>query len=197
MLEQQSGPKEPTSDGGTEGDLDAILTEGQIVLLMVPPAAIPSSVLEILSHLTKRGIKGIFVSVTRTFDALQRVFDGKGIDRNSIFVIDTLSGRSGARGDEPARCLYVSSPAALSDISILLDTALDQLGQGAFLLFDSVATLLMFNQFESVVKFFGFLTTKLRKRRLLGVLFTLSTEERRLSDHISVFCDRVLERGMV
>ncbi len=175
--------------------LDDIIRTPQVVLMLAPAREIPALLLELLKGITFRGFSGVMVSVTRTYDILTKEFESRKIDSKKVFVIDaiTTAALRRAQTNEPDNCLYVNSPSALNDMSIFLDKALDKWQEARFLVFDSLATFLIFNQFETTVKFFSFVFSKARKRGLVSISFALSSGETKLADHIAPFCDRVVE----
>jgi len=66
--------------------------------------------------------------------------------------------------------------------------------QDRFIFFDSLSTLLVYNQSKSVTKFAHFLTGKMREWKIKGVLISLqkNTDERLIAQ-VSQFCDRIIE----
>ena len=63
-----------------------------------------------------------------------------------------------------------------------------------FIFFDSLSTLLIYNQSKSVSKFAHFLTGKMREWKIKGVLISLQKNiDENLIAQVSQFCDRIIE----
>jgi hypothetical protein len=90
--------------------------------------------------------------------------------------------------------LSAESPAALTEISILIDKAITKLGgRGIVVHIDSIAMMLNWNSFENLAKFLVLTTAKLRKQGAMGLFVMPDHHEERLLAHIAPICDRVIQ----
>ncbi len=90
-------------------------------------------------------------------------------------------------------CIYVKSPENLTDISTAISEAVDSMAsEKRFVLFDSLSTLLLYNDVASVARFAHFLTGRLRMWRAKGVLISVENSSGELVSQLSQFCDAVI-----
>ena len=83
----------------------------------------------------------------------------------------------------------------MSDISISMDQAVRAIpSDEKFLFFDSLSTLLMYNNVGTVAKFIHFLAGKMRVWKVKGIIVSLRKEkDSELIENLMQFCDVMLE----
>jgi len=115
------------------------------------------------------------------------------IKSDNIFYIDTLSEMVGAKNCAEDKCLLISSPHSLTEISIALDKAVKSVKEEKFVFLDSVSTLLIYNHMHTVTKFIHFLSGKIRNWGIEGILISVEKESRsELVNSLSQFVDKVI-----
>ena len=133
-----------------------------IVLVTVDAGNYQKSNIEILKLLVnEQKTPGVYVTLNKPFDIMQRVFKQNKIDSRLVIFIDAIS-----KVDENKKvknCLFIGSPEKLSDISVAMDQAVKALPtKERFVFVDSINTLQVFNKPGTVARFVYFLASKIR-----------------------------------
>ena len=142
----------------------------------------------------EQNIPGVYVTLNKPFEILQRTFAANNVDSRLLIFIDAASRTEPKKIDN---CLYIGSPEKLSDISVAMDQAVNALStDDKFLIFDSLNTLSIFNKPGTVARFIHFLTGKLREWKIRGIIITLEKEtEESLLDELTQFSDDRIDIG--
>ena len=167
-----------------------------IVLITVNARNYQNTVVDILNVLiNEQKTPGVYVSLNKPFDIIQRNLAGSNIDTRLIIFIDANSKVEGTKKVE--NCLYIGSPEKLSDMSIAMDQAIKALPTSEkFLIFDSLNTLTIFNTSAIVARFIHFLTGKMRQWKVKGIVMTLEKEtDQSLLDELTQFSDFRIDMG--
>jgi KaiC/GvpD/RAD55 family RecA-like ATPase len=151
--------------------------------------------LGIIKHLTDKSIPGVYVTLNKPFKTMENVFKGQKIDTEIIIFIDAVTQTAGGDVEKTDKCLFIGSPDNLSDISIAMDQAVRALpSKDKFVFFDSLSTLLIYNNIETVSRFIHFLASKMRVWKVRGIIVSLRKEQdKALIDALMQFCDVVLD----
>jgi len=139
---------------------------------------------------------GIYVTLNKPFEVMQRLLEKNNIDPRLIIFIDAFTD-IGENKKRVKNCLYIGSPEKLSDISIAMDQAVKSLPtKEKFLFFDSINTLQVFNNPGTVMKFVHFLATKIREWKVKGIIILISSSaDEPLTNELAQFCDIKIETG--
>ncbi len=139
---------------------------------------------------------GIYVTLNKPFEVMQRLLKKNNIDSRLIIFIDAFTD-TGESKKRVKNCLYIGSPEKLSDISIAMDQAVKSLPtKEKFLFFDSINTLQVFNNPGTVMKFVHFLATKIREWKVKGIIILISSSaDEPLTNELVQFCDAKIEAG--
>ncbi|MBS3105720.1 hypothetical protein J4234_05675 [Candidatus Woesearchaeota archaeon] len=137
---------------------------------------------------------GVYVTLNKPYDIMQRILENNSIDTRLIIFIDAAS-RTDTK--KVGNCLYVGSAEKLSDMSVAMDQAVKALPTTEkFLIFDSLNTLAIFNKPATVARFVHFLTAKMREWKVKGVIITLEKEtDPALLDELTQFSDARIDIG--
>ena len=142
----------------------------------------------------EQNIPGVYVTLNKPFEIMQRTFAGSGIDTRLIIFIDAASRTESKKVEN---CLYIGSPEKLSDLSVAMDQAIKAIPtEEKFVVFDSLNTLNIFNKPSTVARFVHFLTGKMREWKVKGVIITLEKEtDPVLLDELTQFSDNRIDIG--
>ena len=169
----------------------------EIVLILSDEKKYLDTNLKILNILTnKLDEKGIYVTVNRPFESLNEMLEKNKIKTKNLFFIDAITMTIVGEAKEVPNCLFINSPNSLTELGIALGEAFSsmQKKEDKFIFFDSLSTLLIYNQSKSVTKFAHFLTGRMRQWKIKGVLISLQKNvDERLIAQVSQFCDRIIE----
>ncbi|MBI2650701.1 hypothetical protein HYX04_05330 [Candidatus Woesearchaeota archaeon] len=165
-----------------------------LILVTVDAKSYQKTAIDIVKSLVKEdGIPGVYVTLNKPYDIMQRILQSNGIDTRLIIFIDAAS-RTEAK--KVGNCLYIGSAEKLSDMSVAMDQAVKALPSEKFLIFDSLNTLAIFNKLATVARFVHFLTAKMREWKVKGIIITLEKEtEEALLDELTQFSDARIDRG--
>ncbi|MFH1663740.1 MAG: ATPase domain-containing protein [archaeon] len=171
----------------------------EIVLILSDEKKYLETNLKILNILTnKLNEKGIYVTINRPFNSLIELLESNKIKTKNIFFIDAITMTVVGEAKEVPNCLFINSPNSLTELGIALGEAFKAMKETTdrFIFLDSLSTLLIYNQSQSVTKFAHFLTGRMREWKIKGVLISLQKNvDERLIAQVSQFCDRIIEVG--
>ncbi len=179
----------------------AVFTNPNRVLLL--QTGIEENYLKLISDflLINRNCKGIYVSSNRSsrdlVDRLRKYdcdLDAK-IKAREISIVDLVSRSVGAQEIEGA--VYVSSPSELSATQMAIEAAISKLSPeagNAWLVIDSLPTLLIFNGTGALLNFLHFLIGRLRVLGYTGVILTAEGSlSPRVFSTVAQLCDKVIK----
>lgn len=165
-----------------------------ILLITVDAKNYQKTAIDVVRFLVnEQNIPGVYVTLNKPYDIMQRSLAGSSIDTRLIIFIDASSR---AESGKVENCLYIGSPEKLSDMSVAMDQAIKALPGDKFLIFDSLNTLSIFNKPATVARFVHFLTGKMREWKVKGIIITLEKEtDEALLDELTQFADARVDVG--
>ncbi len=174
-------------------DLDAY-----VVLLLVNLNNYQKTSLEALRYLSREmSLPGVYVSVNKPYSSLRTSLVKEKIDVDTMIFIDAITKISGGEAEKSENCLFLDGPENLTDFSISITEAVSALNmRDKFLFFDSINTLLIYNETEPVSRFFHFLSSRMRQWGVKGLIMALDKKtDKSIISQISQFCDKVIDLG--
>lgn len=161
----------------------------RILLVNISPSKYSDITKEIFHIMSKSGGYWIYVSVNKPFVALKDSFIRNKIDIGGIFFIDMTSKPVGGIKKD-ANCLYLGDPHDLTSVSIAIDQAVTSIkAKNKFIVFDTVNTLLNYNNESMVIRFMHSLIGKMRLWGAKGILLSVDMDDR-ITAQLSQFCDK-------
>jgi len=167
------------------------LEKNPVLLLVIPPFKYHEYSTAILRQFTSQKI--CYVTLNKTYAALQEDFTREGINTKQMIFVDGISKTIKSVPDrQDNSCFYVSSPAALTEMSIaIMETV--KLG-ATIVVFDSLNDLLVYEKKAPVSKFLLSIVTRLREQRLQVIFYTILVQEYSdLVKQTGVFVEKVIE----
>ncbi|MFH1592342.1 MAG: hypothetical protein ABIB47_03170 [Candidatus Woesearchaeota archaeon] len=167
-----------------------------VVIAVVPAKKYEEINLKLIKYLTQEiKIPGAYVTLNKPFIQIKDSFKKAKIDVKLIIFIDAITETSGGKTKKTKDCLFIGTPENLSDISLAMDQAVTALpGKEKFLFFDSLTTLLMYNDTRTVARFIHFLSGKMRAWKVRGIIVSLQKKGNEdLINELSQFCDMRLD----
>ncbi len=171
------------------------IEKGHITLILTMPADYFRSVLVVLDVLVnEKDCGGVYMTVSKPHAFISRVLERENIPTKKLFFIDFISCMAGEKVGARGNCIFVENPASLEEISMYAEELIEKLDTPEkFLLLDSLSTLLIYNNAQSVKKFSHFLINKLRMDGMSGIFVTLEDDASRdLTDTLIHLCDSVI-----
>lgn len=166
-----------------------------IILITLDAKSYQKTCIDLVKFLVnEQNVPGVYVTLNKPFDIMQRTLANSSIDTRIIIFIDAAS-RTDVKKVE--NCLYIGTPEKLSDLSVAMDQAVKALPKTEkFLIFDSLNTLSIFNKQGTVARFLHFLTAKMREWKVKGIIITIGREtEQSLLDELTQFSDSRIDSG--
>lgn len=170
-----------------------------IVLVTVDAKNYQKSNMEILKLLVnEQKTPGVYVTLNKPFDIMQRLLKQNRIDSRLIIFIDAIT-HVPENKKRVKNCLFIGSPEKLSDISVAMDQAVNALPtKEKFIFFDSINTLQVFNKPGTVARFVYFLASKIREWKIKGVIISIKKDsDESLINELTQFCDSTIDLGGV
>lgn len=177
---------------GKEGLSKLRKLKNSVVLATVSAGNYQQANLKLIKYLTQEvDIPGAYVTLNKPFETLESSFKQVGVDTRLIIFIDAITKTSAGKVKKTKNCLYIGTPENLSDISIAMDQAVTSLpGKEKFLFFDSLNTLLLYNDVETVTRFIHFISGKMRVWKVIGIIISLQKKgNKELIEELLQFCD--------
>jgi len=207
MNEYDYGLKKEIRSIGELEEFIENLPLNKIVLFLVDPKMYMKRNLSILKILVNQNkFSGIYITVNRPFNTLIQIMKDDSIDTKKIFFIDCItkmvpttnkiSLSSKNKLERTENCIFVPSPSRLTEIGLALSEVLTgtKNPKDKFLYLDSLSTLLIYNDLETIVKFVHFLTTRIRLFGIVGIIMCVEKiMEEKLFNILSEICDIIIE----
>ena len=172
--------------------------DSYVVLFLVNINSYQRTTMEAIKYLSKEeGLPGVYVSVNKPYQSIKSSLLGEKIDIKTMIFIDAITSVSGGEQLKDEHCLYLAGPENLTDFSISITEAISALNfKNKFLFFDSLNTLLVYNDVDSVARFFHFLASRVRQWQVKGLFVALDKKtDKAIISQIAQFCDKVIDLG--
>ncbi len=165
------------------------LEENQTVLLLASSIGYNDTVIETVKKLAAKTVT--YVTINKTASSLKETFKSKGVNVDNIVFIDAITKTIKDVPDQADGIYYMSSPAALTEISMAVSNMLNH--GFNYLIFDSVTNLLVYEQRAPVAKFIQVLVNKIKSSKTKAVFYALSVKEQNeLIQETGMFVDKVV-----
>lgn len=168
------------------------LEADSIVLLLPGEKSYDSALLSLLTILTRQNLSIIYVTLNKPASTLARFFQKEKISIENIHFVDCVTSlvQPDVQGNE--RVLYVN-PNNLTGVSIAVNEFMDALPRPTAVVFDSLATLLVYNSLPEVQRFSIYLINKIRLSQMRGFLLSVEAEMNpELLRALSKVCDKTI-----
>ena len=166
------------------------------ILLMLSNADTYSQTsIDVLQHLvTTKNLPGVYVSFSKPYDTLKKTLEDV-IDLEMVTIIDGMTMSTVGRPDKKEECIYLSSLSSLSDLGIVITQAVKAIkNENKFILIDSLSTLFIYNNQDTVSKFMHYIIGNMRVWGVCGILLSLDREsDKDFLEQLSLFCDKTIK----
>jgi hypothetical protein len=171
------------------------LPENFILGVVMPSDNYEDVNMHLLSHLINRKkASGSYVSISKPYNHIVDLLKSKDINTDNIHFIDCISKGLGGKICVGDKCVFVDSPSHLTDLSVALHEFFTSSGdKNRFVYIDSLSTLSIHNNLDSVLKFVHYVTGKMRIFGFNGIMLSLHEEtDKKLISELGQFCDKVI-----
>ncbi len=150
----------------------------------------PKSNEQLLSILlNSQKLRGIYVTLNKGCLDIADTLKKNKVDISKVYFIDAISRNAGAKKIDVS-CTYVSSPQALTELSLAIMTLVES-KKFDFLYLDSLSTLLVYNDSHTTEQFIHYVIGKLKAHQIGMLVISLKgdPESARLFPILSQFAD--------
>lgn len=165
------------------------LSKNQTILLIMSSSDYNKEITDVV-----KSLKGsiAYITLNKTKDSLMELFKKHKIKTDNIVFIDAISKTIKNVPEQSANVYYVSSPGALTEISLIASKFIRH--NFDYLIFDSLTNLLIYEKKAPVSKFVASLVNKIKESKTKAVFYALSVKEQEtLIKESGMFVDKVIE----
>jgi len=143
----------------------------------------------------KLGYSGSYVTVNRPYENLVFTLDKHKINMDKLFFIDCITKNIGGAEKNIPNCLFLDSPSSLTDLGIALHEYVSLTkDKKRFLFLDSLSTLFIHNDRNTMMRFIHYITGKMRLWNISGIMISLHEEtDKNIIAELSQFCDKIIK----
>lgn len=173
-------------------DIKQDLLKNKTVAVVFPVKDYPVMINELVKTMSTSYGKILYISLNRLYNPLKRKLVQDGIDASKFVFVDCVTKTAVAQPEEHDDCIYVSTPNALTELSIAITKSI-QKSYPDIVLFDSLSTLLIYENSMIVSQFVHSTTSKLNAFGV-NVVFTIldSDKEQPLIKDLNMLLDKVI-----
>ncbi len=167
------------------------IKEGNVVLIVTPATKLIEINTQLLKwYISEKNYEVVYVTVNKPFANLIEKFQKAKIETSKIFIIDAVSPREGVR---TGNAVFIGSPKELTNISITTTSAIKKLKTAKVLIFDSISTLLVYNELEIVKEFVHFITNEMKNLKVTFVMSCIKEmTDKKTIEELKSFVDDVI-----
>jgi hypothetical protein len=168
-------------------DIVKNIKENDITVLIIPNNSYGDSLKNLVSDMSKIFNKICYISLNKPYKSLLKGFEQKGVTTKKLLFIDAVD-----KGFDSEGIVHVSSPKALTELNIAITKSLSN-GLVDSILFDSLSTLLMYEEPATVIKFAHSIISSFRIKGIKTVLTCLEGDAKsELIKDLSMFVDKIM-----
>jgi len=173
-------------------NFDAHPDESQIIVIVIPEHNYTERLVNVVKDLVDMDLDICYVSLNRPYNTLISSFLKEGISIENIHFVDAIT-KTAMTPPENEKCTYVSSPGALTELSVAISNTIDT-ANFDYIVFDSLSTLLVYESDATIAKFVHFLMAKVRVGGCNAIFTVLKQDaDSILVKDINMFADKVVD----
>lgn len=166
-----------------------LLTVNQNVVLVCKKKGPDETLIDLCGELKKSFKKICIVTVNKPFSFLAKKLDAKKIDYSKFYFIDCISATT--MEQVPSKqCTYISSPKALTELAIVLNSLSKSVD---LVIIDSFSGLAFHNDLFLTYRFMNSITSRFRKNSLKSICLVIGETKKETIADISLFADKILD----
>ncbi|MBL7056637.1 hypothetical protein ISS07_07015 [Candidatus Woesearchaeota archaeon] len=165
--------------------------KNNVILLVVPNKDYNKIILRQIKSL--KGKKVCYVTTNKGHNALVSSFEKNNINVKDFFFIDCVTASITKPKIVPPNCKLISSPKALTELSIAVNKYIEL--HAPLIFIDSLSNLLVYHKPRALINFVHNLANKVRECSPVVIVLTIAKEDKK-SDFfkkIQVVADEVIE----
>ena len=170
------------------------LGEGAIVLIETAASKILEVHLAAVKWLSDKKYTQIILSTSRPCKNLLNLYQKNNIDTTKIILLCAVCPKKENNKQENSNLIHISSCSSLTEIVILLSKCMESMKDKKFVFIDSINTLLIHNEPNTLAKFIHSILTKMRTNNVSGLLISLEAEtDKEVRAEIAQLCDKIIK----
>ena len=170
------------------------LEKWAIVLIETTASKILEVHLAAVKWLSDKKYTQIILSTSRPCKNLLSLYKKNNIDISKLMILCTCCQETEKDKQENGRVIHMSSSSSLTDISISLSICMESMKDKQFVFIDSINTMLIHNEPNTLVKFIHSILTKMRINNVSGLLISLEAEtNKEVRAEIAQLCDKIIK----
>ncbi|MBS3130901.1 hypothetical protein J4212_00555 [Candidatus Woesearchaeota archaeon] len=175
-------------------DLQAEIKGSNLVLIVTSKEKYHAELIEVVKAAAASMDKVCYVCFNEPYSFVLENMKKNGIDAGKFFFIDTIT--RNVQEPPPAKdCIFVSSPNALTEISMALSKALNE-QHCSGILFDALSALLVYEKGHTLIQFVHNVITKIKIRNGRAIFIALRDDlESELIKDLHMFVDKAIDAG--
>jgi KaiC/GvpD/RAD55 family RecA-like ATPase len=165
-----------------------LLGKSKSILLLLPSLKYNEKILDIAKQLSGETL--CYITLNKTKNSLIELFKEKKINTKKIVFVDAITKTIKNDPKDEKGVIYVSNPAALTEISLAVTKFLDK--KFKYIIFDSITNLLVYQQKAPINKFLSNLNAKISSSSTKIIFYALSIKEQeKIIQECCLFVDKV------
>lgn len=173
-------------------DLKSEVGVGQIVVLVIPNEKYTKKIVDVAKFFSETTNSLCYVSLNKLYSSLTTSLTKENVNHDNFLFMDGITKSANPDAVEADNCMYLDSSSNLTELSILVDRVMKSDKFDGFL-FDSLSTILIYNQGDAVSKFVHDLINKIRAHKTTAVFTALEGDTGSdLLKEISMFVDGIV-----
>ncbi|MEM2138670.1 MAG: hypothetical protein QXM96_00790 [Candidatus Woesearchaeota archaeon] len=172
-------------------DLKKDINDFDILLLISSKLNYSENIIQIIKESNNISNSIGYITLNKPFTKITSDLGKIGIDKDKFFFVDAITSTVMAP-PIVSNCIFVSSPSALTEISVSFSSLVQEKNVD-LIIFDTISTLIIYQDIGQVIKFAHNLITKARVLGKKTILLTLKEDSETLIKDLNMFVDKVIE----
>ena len=193
MVAKKSTPKEEnTKEAEIKRNIAKTLKKGVFLMCTTADNYVSSKRNALLYLTNELKMKGVYITLNKPSKHIMQSLKEADIEIERMRFIDCI-GKTVGICEDHEHCLHLESPKALTKLSFVLFHSLNS-GGVDFLYFDSITTLLAYNNSQMTYEFLHNLISKMRDLNIHGLLVAVEEEKtRNMIPILTQLCDGIIK----
>lgn len=173
-------------------NLEQEIRNNKIVLVVIPHETYPDCSIEVSKQIWHLYRKICYINTTKPFMDLMKILRDNNVNTEGFFFIDMITKSALPGVEDNPKCRYISSESALDELASAINEELDR-GEHKVLIFDSLSSLLVHNDENTVIKFIKLLITRIRHSDCIAILKCAEGDiDSTLMKNLSMLSDKII-----
>jgi hypothetical protein len=166
------------------------IAKNNVILAVTSKIAYRDSIKVICQETAKLGNIG-YITINKPYKSIVKDIENWNIDKKKFFFADAITSTVQAP-PIVEDCIFVASPNALTDLGLAFSALLNEKSRDN-IIFDTISTLVIYQDIGSVIKFTHNLVTKARVSGKRVIFISLKEDSETLIKDLNMFVDAVIE----